>query len=79
MSLSSISHVKRTEDKKRPPPPPIATFNKIIVDRSGSMYSMNGVQITMNEKLLEDAHSTAKESNTPTFVTFTLQSPEPYR
>ena len=71
MSLSSISHVKRTEDKKRPAPPPMATFNKIIVDRSGSMYSMNGVQVTMNEKLLEDAHDTAKESNTPTFVTFT--------
>jgi len=69
-SLSCISHIKRTENS-RPPAPPTATFTHIITDRSGSMCSMNGVQIPMNKKLLDDTKEMAEKTETPTFVTFT--------
>jgi len=71
-SLSCISHVKRSSsDNSRPPAPPIATFTHIIVDRSGSMYSMNGVQNGMNIQLLKDTKDTAEKNQTPTYLTFT--------
>ena len=69
-SLSCISHIKRTENR-RPPAPPTATFTHIITDRSGSMCSMNGVQIPMNKKLLDETKEMAEKTETPTFVTFT--------
>lgn len=71
-SLSCISHVKRSSsDNSRPPAPPIATFTHIIVDRSGSMCSMNGVQNNMNIQLLKDTKDTAEKNQTPTYLTFT--------
>ena len=69
-SLSCLSHIKRTENS-RPPAPPTATFTHIITDRSGSMSSMNGLQIPMNKKLLDETKELAKKTETPTFVTFT--------
>ena len=69
-SLSCISHVKRS-DNVRPPAPPVATFAHVITDRSGSMCSMNGLQIPMNKKLLDETKDMAEKTNTPTFVTFT--------
>lgn len=69
-SLSCLSHIKRTENS-RPPAPPIATFTHVITDRSGSMCSMNGLQIPMNKKLLDETKGLAKKTETPTFVTFT--------
>lgn len=69
-SLSCLSHIKRTENS-RPPAPPTATFTHIITDRSGSMCSMNGLQIPMNKKLLDETKELAKKTETPTFVTFT--------
>ena len=69
-SLSCLSHIKRTENS-RPPAPPIATFTHVITDRSGSMVSMNGVQIPMNKKLLDETKEMAEKTETPTFVTFT--------
>ena len=69
-SLSCISHIKRT-DNNRPPAPPVATFTHVITDRSGSMCSMNGLQIPMNKKLLDETKEMAEKTETPTFVTFT--------
>ena len=69
-SLSCLSHIKRTENS-RPPAPPIATFTHVITDRSGSMCSMNGLQIPMNKKLLDETKEMAEKTETPTFVTFT--------
>lgn len=69
-SLSCISHIKRTENS-RPPAPPVATFTHLITDRSGSMCSMNGLQIPMNKKLLDETKELAEKTETPTFVTFT--------
>lgn len=69
-SLSCLSHIKRTENS-RPPAPPVATFTHVITDRSGSMCSMNGLQIPMNKKLLDETKEMAEKTETPTFVTFT--------
>ena len=70
-SLSCISHVKRCDDNMRPPAPPVATFVHVITDRSGSMVSMNGLQVPMNKKLLDETKELAEKTKTPTFVTFT--------
>ena len=70
-SLSCISHVKRSDDNMRPPAPPVATFVHVITDRSGSMVSMNGLQVPMNKKLLDETKELAEKTETPTFVTFT--------
>jgi hypothetical protein len=69
-SLSCLSHIKSTENS-RPPAPPMATFTHVITDRSGSMGSMNGLQIPMNKKLLDETKELAEKTETPTFVTFT--------
>ncbi len=42
-----------------------------LIDRSGSMYSMNGVQNSMNTQLLKDTKDTAEKNQTPTYLTFT--------
>tara|TARA_B100001093_G_scaffold518515_1_gene603636 strand:+ start:85 stop:1047 length:963 start_codon:yes stop_codon:yes gene_type:complete len=70
-SLSCISHVKRSDDYIRPPAPPVATFVHVITDRSGSMVTMNGLQIPMNKKLLDETKELAEKTETPTYVTFT--------
>ena len=69
-SLSCLSHIKRTGNS-RPPAPPMATFTHVITDRSGSMCSMNGLQIPMNKKLLDETKELAEKTETPPFVTFT--------
>jgi hypothetical protein len=48
---------------------PLAVYKNINVDRSGSMYSMNGKQIPMIHTLLHDTLEQARTTNTPTFVT----------
>ena len=69
---SRFNHVKRTKGAtERPPAPPFAVINKIIGDRSGSMASFRGVQITMIKKLLKDTQTTAIKNDTPTYVTLT--------
>ena len=65
-----LNHIKRT-DNNRPPAPPFAVINHVICDRSGSMSTFGGVQVDMNEKLLNDAKEQATKNNIKTYVTFT--------
>ena len=48
---------------------PLIVYKNINVDRSGSMYSMNGKQIQMIHTLLHDTLEQSRTTNTPTFVT----------
>jgi len=65
-----LNHVKR-EHNIRPPAPPFAIINHVICDRSGSMTSFNGIQIDMNQNLINDAKQQAISSNIKTYLTFT--------
>jgi hypothetical protein len=70
MSLSSISHVKRTDGPDRPPAPPIASFTGFTGDRSGSMSSMGGKQKEMTHQMITQVQADAKKSGIPTFFDF---------
>jgi len=65
-----LNHVKRTNNN-RPSAPPFSVINHIICDRSGSMCTFGGVQVDMNDKLLNDAKELAITNNIKTHLTFT--------
>ena len=70
MSLSCLRHVKRDNNAMRPPAPPLASFTGFTGDRSGSMSSMDGKQMEMTHKMIQEVKEDAKKSGVPTFFDF---------
>ena len=68
-TLNNMNHIKRV-GSDRPPVVPFAVINCVIIDKSSSMTSMQGLQIDMNEKLINDIYQQAQKSKTKTYFTF---------
>ena len=73
MTLSCISHVKRTLDGtgKRPPPPPQAVFFTFAIDRSGSMRSYGSSVAEQTFQLIGEQQDSALKTGIPTYMTLT--------
>ena len=76
MSLSSLSHIKRTINSDgqvglRPQAPGIAVFTEFHLDRSGSMHTFNGSQHAATKELFAQQKESAKQSGVPHFFTVT--------
>jgi hypothetical protein len=76
MSLSALSHIKRTSNSDgqtgiRPDAPGVAVFTAFLLDRSGSMHSFNGAQHAATKELFAQQKESAKESGVPHFFTVT--------
>ena len=71
MSLSSLSHVKRTTNNNRPPVPKKAIFTTFCGDRSGSMCSFgNSIKIQLKE-LIKTTKENSINNNVDSFFTLT--------
>ena len=67
----TTTNTNQTSTNARQAPAPYAVISKTITDRSGSMATFRGAQVSMTHELITDIAQQARDSGIPTYWSFT--------